>query len=55
MDWACRGAGGFGARPWLKYESAGFILAVATAARLGTPGGEGSIEGGVTTWQMIRG
>jgi hypothetical protein len=33
--WVGAGRGAFGARPWLKYERARFILAVAAAARVG--------------------
>jgi hypothetical protein len=40
-------AGGlFRAQPWLKYERAGFILALAAAARVWVPGGEGPITRG---------
>jgi hypothetical protein len=42
----CRGRGVFGAQPWLKYERAGFILALAAAARVRVPSGEGPVTRG---------
>src|SRR5215467_15810674 len=44
----------FGARPWLKYERARFILAVAAAARHRDAVRGGAEHRGVTRWRMIR-
>jgi hypothetical protein len=56
--WARRGRGAFGAQPWLKYESARFILAVAAAARLrGAERRGGRSQGGeemVTDPRLMR-
>ena len=52
--WTSRGRGAFEAQPWLKYECAGFMLALAAASPLQGAEGEGRLRG-VRRWRTIRG